>query len=90
MKLDDIDSNRLIWDAYHIEGIGTAECRSIFLDWAIRLPSEFVPKEAIAVLLNAYGADAPDHPMSVILRAGLEEVVQSGRRGGRRARVANR
>ena len=88
MTLDDIDSSCLIREAYRMEGIGPSECRSIFLDWAIRLPVEFVPREAIGVLLDAYGTDEPDHPMSAVLRAGLKEALHSGRRGGRRARMA--
>ncbi len=87
MTLDDIDSNGIIREAYRIEGIGPAECRSIFLDWAIRLPSEFVTRDAIAMLLDICGADTPDHPMSVILQAGLEEAEPSRRRSGRRSRV---
>ncbi len=89
--LDEIDSNRLIREAYRIEGIREPECRSIFLDWAIKLPSEITPREAIAALLEVYGKDAPtDHPMSEILRAGLSETARSGRRGGRDARVESR
>jgi len=89
MTLDDIDRNRLIRDAYRIEGIGQAECRSIFLDWALGLPAEFAPRDAIASLLVAYGADHPDHPMGPILRAGLGKTARPERRGGRRARVAD-
>jgi len=89
--LDEIDSNQLIREAYRIEGIREPECRSIFLDWAIKLPSEIAPREAIAALLEVYGKDAPtNHPMSEILRAGLTETARSGRRGGRDARLVSR
>ncbi len=90
MTLDEIDSNQLIREAYRIEGIGLPECRSIFLDWAVKLPVEIDPREAIAVLLDAYGAEVTDHPMSAILRAGLEKAApRPRRRGGRSARVAD-
>ena len=89
MTLDQVDSNQLIREAYRIEGIGASECRSIFLDWAIKLPPEFNPKEAIAVLLDTYGTDLPDHPMSAILREGLTETTRTGRRGGRRGRMVD-
>ncbi len=87
MTLDQVDSNQLIREAYRIEGIGAPECRSIFLDWAIKLPPEFNPREAIALLLETYGGHVPDHPMSVILREGLTETMRTGRRAGRRARM---
>ena len=91
LALDEIDSNQLIREAYRIEGIREPECRSIFLDWVIKLPSEIAYQKAIEALLEVYGKDAPpDHPMSEILRAGLGETSRSGRRGGRDARVASR
>ena len=43
MTLDEIDRTGLIREAYAIEGIGPEECRSIFLDWAIKLPGEADP-----------------------------------------------
>ena len=36
--LDDIDKSGLIREAYRIDGITPPECRSIFVDWAIKLP----------------------------------------------------
>lgn len=88
MTLDEIDKTGLIREAYRIDGIGAAECRSIFMDWAIKLPAELAPQAAIAMLLELHGADAPDHPMSVVLRAGLETPPRPRRRGGRGARRA--
>ena len=34
------DPKGLIREAYSIDGITKAECRSIFLDWALSLPLE--------------------------------------------------
>ena len=89
MTLDEIDKTGLIREAYRIEGITDAECRSIFVDWAIKLPTAIAPQAAIARLLAIYETAAPDHPMSVVLRAGLVEPDLPKRRGGRAARVGD-
>lgn len=86
MTLDDIDRIGLIREAYRIEGIGAPECRSIFLDWAIRLPQDMAPDAAIRHLLETYAADAPDHPMTQVLTEGLASAAAPRRRGGWRAR----
>lgn len=83
---DPIDPKNLIREAYRIEGIGDAECRSILVDWALSL-SDADPKAAIAALLDRH-ADAPaDHPMTAVLREGLSGAATPRRRGGRAARV---
>ena len=83
---DPIDPKNLIREAYRIEGIGDAECRSILVDWALSL-SGTDPRAAIAALLERH-ADAPDgHPMTAVLREGLSEAAPPRRRGGRSARV---
>lgn len=84
MNADDIDRTGLIREAYRIEGIGEAECRSIFLDWAIKLPEGAAVADAIAVMLAAHGA--PDHPMTRVLNDGLHAPTHTGRRGGARGR----
>jgi len=84
--LEEIDRVGLIREAYRIEGIGEAECRSIFVDWAIRLPSAHSPQEAIGLLLTTYGAGQEDHPMTAVLRAGLGSAERPKRRGGYRGR----
>jgi hypothetical protein len=84
MTPDQIDRTGLIREAYRIEGIGEAECRSIFLDWAIKLPDGVAPAEAIAVLLGVYGT--PGHPMTRVLQEGLAAPSRTGRRGGYRGR----
>ena len=86
-KGDDLDPKGLIADAYKIDGIVAAECRSIFLDWA--LSYQGVPAVGIAALLARHTDEAADHPMSVTLRAGLMAPQTPKRRGGRAARVGD-
>ena len=86
MQLDDIDKTGLIRESFNIEGIEAPECRSIFLDWAIKLSPEYDPQEAIALLLKTYGSDA-EHPMVTVLNEGLGTASRTGRRGGRRVRT---
>lgn len=86
MQLEDIDKTGLIRESYLIEGITLEECRSIFFDWALKLPVGIDDKTAIAGLLDHYAEENPAHPMTAILREGLNEQVRKGRRGGHRAR----
>ncbi len=81
-----LDPKGLIGDSYRIEAITASECRSIFLDWALSLPAGQDPRAALRVLLARHGADAPDHPMTEVLRAGLCDMGAPRRRGGWRAR----
>jgi hypothetical protein len=67
---DDLDPRGLIREAYRIEGITAWDCRSIYLDWALGLASD--PAEATRALLDRYAPDAPDHPMTAVLREGVE------------------
>jgi len=87
MSLAEFDKTGLIRESYRIDGISLAECRTIFLDWAIKLPDDIDSKTAIAFLIDHYAADAPDHPMSQVLQDGLGESRRTGRRGGRRGRL---
>ena len=66
-----LDPGGLIAEAYRIDGIGPAECRSIFLDWALKQTTGPDPRPAIAALLARHGTTAPDHPMTAVLREGL-------------------
>ena len=79
---DPHDPKGLIRESYRIEGITSGECRSIFLDWALSVAE---PLASIPPLLDRYGR--PDHPMTDVLRAALDDAHPPGRRGGRRARV---
>lgn len=85
-ELRAIDPKGLIREAYRIEGIGEAECRSILVDWALSLGGEHDPAATLAVLHRAYGAGAPDHPMTALLLAGQQNPQRTGRRGGYRGR----
>ncbi|MEM1274617.1 MAG: hypothetical protein AAGF88_12420 [Pseudomonadota bacterium] len=82
---DPKDPKGLIREAYRIDGIGEPECRSIFLDWALS-QNAADPRGDIADLLARYGADWPEHPMSKVLREGLDRPVEARRRGGRSGR----
>lgn len=82
----DIDPRGLIRESYRIEGITASQCRSIFLDWAIGVPQVCDARDLVRQLLDHYGAEAPDHPMTQVLRDGLGAAPGSGRRGGRAAR----
>ena len=81
-----IDPRGLIRESYRIEGISGGECRSIFLDWAISVPVGQDSSDHIRALLERYAGDAPDHPMTTVLREALAPVGQTGRRGGARGR----
>ena len=85
---DPIDPKNLIREAYRIEGIGDAECRSILVDWALSL-SGMDPRAAIAALLERHGDAPADHPMTLVLREGLDDAPTPRRRGGRAARVTD-
>lgn len=82
----ELDPRGVIRESYRIEGISEAECRSIFLDWAIGIPPAIETRTLLPELLALYGADQPDHPMTKVLRDGLAEPGQTRRRGGRRGR----
>lgn len=81
-KGDAFDPKGLIREAYNIEGITEAECRSIFLDWAlsVSVPSD----EALPVLIDRHAA--PGHPMTKVLEEGRAASATPKRRGGWRAR----
>ena len=85
MKL--ADPKGLVREAYRIEGITEAECRSIFLDWALSLAVDTDQREAMRVLIGHYLPGQEDHPMSVTLVAGLGTAPEPKRRGGRAARL---
>jgi len=81
------DPKGLIREAYRIEGISPSECRSIFLDWALSLPAGQDTNAALNDLLALYGTEAPDHPMSDVMRQGLTRMTNPRRRGGWRTRT---
>lgn len=87
MKTSEIDPKGLIAEAYKIDGIKPEECRSIFLDWALSLPDGFDQHKAVQELVTGYANDAPDHPMSMVLKDGLVRFAAPRRRGGWRSRT---
>ncbi|WP_224815018.1 hypothetical protein [Hasllibacter sp. MH4015] len=84
---DPIDPKNLIREAFRIDGITAAECRSIFVDWALSHgQADHLP--AIRALLARHAGDPADHPMKAVLEEGLLSSPMPKRRGGRAARVA--
>jgi hypothetical protein len=77
------DPRGLIHEAYRMD-IGPKDCRTIFLDWALGLPHAGATE--IAALLAHYGARHPDHPMTAVLREGLERAARRPTRRGRRTK----
>ena len=87
MQISEADPKGLVRESYAIDGITSAECRSIFLDWALSLPvAADIPKAATALLAH-YASQAPGHPMSGVLTEGLRVAAIPVRRGGRAGRV---
>jgi len=80
------DPKGLIYEAYRIDPITPSQCRSIFLDWALSLPDGQDANSVIGELLALYGAQAPEHPMSEVLRQGMTQMTNPRRRGGWRTR----
>jgi hypothetical protein len=87
MDLDKVDPKGLVRESYAMEAISLGECRAIFMDWALSLPEDADPLPPIRMLLGHYGERAPDHPMTAVLRAGLEPPDSPRRRGGRTGRT---
>jgi hypothetical protein len=85
-SLTQLDHKNLIREAYRIEGITASQCRSIFLDWALSLPVGLDNRAAITQLLALYKNEPADHPMTEVLKLGLDESVKPRRRGGWRSR----
>jgi hypothetical protein len=80
-----LDPRGLIREAYRIEGVEAPSCRAIYLDWALGLPAETDAAQATAALLRHYGPDRPDHPMTAVLREGVERTARPRGARGRRA-----
>lgn len=84
MQLAEADPKGLVRESYRIEGITPAECRSIFVDWALSLPIGLPVAEAAKLLIATYAL--PDHPMTPVLSDALTAPPKPSRRGGRAAR----
>lgn len=87
MRIEEADPKGLVRESYRIEGITLGECKSIFVDWALSLPVDAPMKDALRALIAHYGLDAPDHPMSGVMKDGLLAPDAPRRKGGRAARV---
>lgn len=85
-ELNELDHKQLIREAFRIDGITESQCRSIFLDWALSLPAGIENRVAIEQILAYYRDEPLDHPMSLVLRQGLDEMAAPRRRGGWRSR----
>ena len=80
------DPRGLIYEAFRIEDITFEDCRAIFFDWALGVPQEQDTQSHLIALIARY--DAPEHPMTAVLKEGLKAISdQPKRRGGRAARV---
>lgn len=88
LSQDPNDPSGLIAESFKIDGIIPEQCRSIFLDWALSVTGEQDIKQRIDALLDRYAAAYPDHPMTQVLREGMQDPARSGRRGGRSARLS--
>ena len=76
------DPKGLIRESYRMEGISDGECRSILIDWALSLPAAEDQRSALKGVLAQYGADHPEHPMTALLKEGLD--TPAPKRGRRR------
>jgi hypothetical protein len=88
MLIENADPKGLVRESYAIEGITLAECRSIFIDWALSLPLVVDTKDCLRSLLAHYGVPNPDHPMTGVLTEALTAPADPKRRGGRAGRFA--
>ena len=88
MVKDPRDPKGLIREAYRIEGITAAECRTIFLDWALGVPVGQDTQALVQALLAHYADQPADHPMTTTLEAALADEGPPRRRGGRSARMS--
>jgi hypothetical protein len=83
---DELDPKGLMYESYRIDGITDSQCRSIFLDWALSLPTGQDNRDAIEKILERYSEHPEDHPMTQVLRQGLVQMTAPRRRGGWRSR----
>ncbi len=88
MDLSEADPKGLVRESYAMEGISEAECKSIFIDWALSLKAGINPIGALRALIAQYALGRDDHPMSLLLTQALLAPSDPKRRGGRRGRHA--
>lgn len=85
-----LDPKGLIKDSFLIDGITEAECKSIFIDWALSVPADVDTRQALEALVGQYLNLQEGHPMLDVLKEGLLEPTVKGRRGGWSGRRADR
>ena len=85
----DLDPTGLIREAYRIDGIGAPECRSIFLDWLLGLPSGTDASVAAKEILASHADKPSDHPMTQVLNDAVSGSARARRRGGAMGRRKN-
>lgn len=83
------DPKGLIRESYRIEGITSAECRTIFLDWALSLPVGTDQQTALKAVYDQYSELHPDHPMTQVMLDGMQQITTPRRRGGWKTRNRN-
>jgi hypothetical protein len=76
------DPRGLIFEAYQMD-LSPEDCRAIFFDWVLGSP-EGAGTAEISALLDHYGPKHADHPMTAILREGLDRSAPGPTRRGRR------
>ncbi|MCY4150791.1 MAG: hypothetical protein OXE94_00965 [Aestuariivita sp.] len=74
------DPKGLIYESYRIANISPEECRTIFLDWALSLPTDINVTEALTELQQNYEDDHFHHPMTLLIRDGLGTTTRAKRR----------
>ena len=84
----EIDPRGLIREAYNMD-IGAQDARTIFLDWALGMPTG-AERDAAKQLLAIYQDGSPDHPMTQVLQEASCSDVKPRTRGGRRRNLLNR
>ena len=80
-----IDPRGMIYESYRIDGLSLEEARAIFLDWAMERASDDMRPD-LRTLLDEYEVQHPDHPMTQVIKQGLERAATPKRRGGRLGR----
>lgn len=80
------DPKGLIFESYQIDGITKSECRTIFLDWALSLSLDTDTGKTIRLMIDRYGNEWPTHPMTEVMREGLQGMAAPRRRGGWKSR----
>lgn len=85
-RSDPLDPKGLIREAFRIDGIDSADCRTIFLDWALSTEAGGDMRANVEALLARHAAEPADHPMRLVLIEGLAQARPPARRGGWKSR----